>query len=135
MTPQRSADRTERPGFVALTSVLLLSSIALLVSLVAVGNMVLALRDSVGAADGSRAHALAVGCADVALLRLKVNSGYTGNEVVPVDSLTCHISALTENGDARTIYADATVNDAVSRVKVEVSDVNTLTVSSWTEIP
>lgn len=69
------------------------------------------------------------------MLRLKRNRSYTGNENINVDKVVCSIPAIVANGSARTVYAQATVNDMTARIRVEIADVDQLFISSWTEVP
>lgn len=82
-----------------------------------------------------QARAAAYSCANIAMLRLRKNQGYGGNEKVKKDKVDCDIKTVNSNGASRTIQAQATVNGQTSRIKVEIQDIDYFFLNSWTEIP
>jgi hypothetical protein len=135
MIQPRFRDRTKRPGFAAITSVILICGIALISSTALAGVYLNEARETTMRGFAVQARASAYSCANIAMLRLMKIRSYTGNENISVDKVVCSINAVVSVGDARTVYAQATVNGLNSRIKVEIADVDQLFISSWTEIP
>lgn len=130
--------RSHRPGFAAIISVVLVSGIALISSTALAANYVLETRETINRAYAVQARSSAYSCANIAMLRIKKNRSYTGNENISVDKVVCTIAPVVQGGEganSRTVYAQATVNNYTSSIKVEVADIDQLYVSSWTEIP
>ncbi len=134
MTPPPSRAKIERRGFAVILSVVVISGLALIASLSATMLFMGENREAGNRAFAVQARSAAFSCADIAMLRLKQNSGYTGNENISVDKVICDIDPVTAVGDARTVYAQATVNGLTSRIKVEVADINEFFISSWSEV-
>lgn len=84
---------------------------------------------------GVQARTSAYSCANIAMLRLRKNRSYTGNENISVDKVVCSISAVVSVGSARTVHAQAAVDGMASRIKVEIQDIDYFFLNSWTEIP
>jgi len=118
-------------------SVVVIIGIALISCVVLAADYVLEGREITSRSAALQARASAYSCASIGVLRLKKNSGYTGNENITVDKVSCSIGAVTVNGSARTIYAQATVNGFTSRIKVDFTGINSsqFYLNSWTEIP
>jgi transcriptional regulator CtsR len=117
--------------------VILVSGIALISSIALAANYIIESRETTNRAYAVQARASAYSCASIAVLRLKKNNGYTGNENISVDKVSCSIGATVVNGNARTLYAQATVNGYTSRIKVDFTGINSsqFYLNSWTEIP
>ncbi len=127
--------RRARSGFAIIGSVILISGIALISSVAMAGVYLIEARETTMRGSAIQARSSAYACANIAMLRIKKNRSYTGNENISVDKVVCTIPAVVINSSARTVYAQATVNNMTSRIKVEIADVDQLFVSSWTEIP
>jgi hypothetical protein len=138
MAQRPSRGRTEctrNRGFAAILSVVLVSGIALIASVAVAANYIIQSREITDRIFAIQARSSANSCAYIALLRLKLNNSYNGNEDISVDKVICRIESVVANGVARTVYATATVSGYASRVKVEITDVSEFFVNSWREIP
>ncbi len=131
----RISRSNKRGGFAAIASVVIVSAIALVSSVALAVNYLIQSREITNRVFAAQARASADSCAQIALLRLKLNNSYNGNENINVDKVMCSIEPVVANATARTVYASATVSGYSSRVKVEITDVGEFFVSSWTEIP
>jgi len=134
MIQPRFQDKT-RKGFAAITSVILICGIALISSTALAGVYLNESRETTMRGSAVQARSSAYSCANIAMLRLKKVRSYTSGETINVDKVVCTIAPVVVNNNARTVYAQATVNGLSSRIKVEIADVDQLYVSSWTEIP
>lgn len=127
--------RKNRQGFAALTSVLVLGGVALVSSLTASMLFLYESNETEKRSSAVQARTSAYSCANIAMLRLRQNRSYNGNENISVDNVVCSIEGVVADGAARTAYAQATVNGLTSRIKVEIQDVDYFYLNSWTEIP
>ncbi len=124
-----------RSGFAAITSVILICGIALISSTALAGVYLNEARETTMRGFAVQARSSAYACGNIAMLRIKRNRSYTGNENVSVDKVSCAIAPIVANGSARTVYAQASVNGMTARIQVEIADVDQLYISSWTEVP
>jgi len=126
-----------RSGFAAIASVILICGIGLISSTALAGVYFNEARETTMRGFAVQARAAAHSCASIAVLRLKKNSSYNGNENISVDKVVCSIGQTVFNGNARTLYAQATINGVSSRIRVDFSGINTsqFYLNSWTEIP
>lgn len=127
-----------RGGYIALVSVLIASALFLLIGIgISLGG-VDAARMAFGEEASRAAKLLADSCAEEALVRLKANLGYTGNETIMVNGQdACAILAVTGVGNTdRTVRAEASVAGYVRRIEVDVARVNpALVIRSWRLVP
>jgi transcriptional regulator CtsR len=136
MPPAPFRDKIKhRRGFAAIIGVVLISGIALISSIALAANYIIESRETTNRAYAIQARSSAYACANIAMLRLKKNRSYTGNENISVDKVICTIEPVVSNSNARTVYAKATVNGYASRIMVQIDDVDQLYVSSWNEVP
>jgi len=127
---------SDRKGFIALVSVLILGAVLLAVS---IGLSLRGTSESVvalGEELSMRALMLAEGCAEHAVLRLVGDLNYSGNETIIVEgSDACSVLPLLGSGNlSRTIRTEAFVKGYKRRIEVSIAEVSPLTFSSWREV-
>lgn len=129
--------RTES-GYIALISVLVAGALMLLVG---IGSSLRGI-DTLNAVSGEesslRAQFLADACAEEALMRLKGDLAYGGNETIIVGGgETCRILPLSGTGNVdRVITTEGVVNNYVRNVRVDIAAVNpSLVIRTWTVVP
>lgn len=129
--------QSHRSGFAAIISVILICGIGLISSTALAGVYINEARETTMRSFAIQARASAHSCASIAVLRLKQNSSYNGNENISVDKVVCSIGATVVNGNSRILYAQATVNGMTSRIRVDFNGINSsqFYLNSWTEIP
>lgn len=84
--------------------------------------------------QSNQAKALANTCAEEALLKLKQNLSYTGNETITLASGTCQIQDVKGAGPNRIIQTTGTVGAIIRKVEVKVKISPSFTLSSWLEV-
>ena len=121
-------------GFIALISVMIISSVLLLIA--AAGS----LRGWYGADEVSysefkaQSEAAADACANRALLALAQTAAYAGGEVMNIDAATqCRVGAVA-GGAQKTFAVQATSSQAVTNVLVTIN-ISDMSVVSWQEVP
>lgn len=120
-------------GFIALVTILIISAVALLVclsiSFFSLGEAQMSLQKN----QSSQAHYLANLCAEEALMKLKEDINYQGNEVFIFEQGSCQILSIEGSW---TIKVLADCSNQIKKLKIVVSQVNPKTeISSWQEVP
>jgi len=126
---------TVEAGYVTLMTVLIMVAagvaIATSLLLLGVGNI----QTSQAVVRANEAAALADGCAEDALQRLRIDSTTTGSVTLPVGTHSCSYTITDNGGENRTIDASGTVAQVIKRVVVIIDQLTpTVNVSSWQEV-
>lgn len=84
-----------------------------------------------------KAKYLAFACTQDALLKLKTNASYAGNETISVGSDSCQILAVQNlGGEQRVVKTQSTVEIYTKKIQVDVSALTpAMAISSWDESP
>ena len=125
-------------GYIALVSVLVAGGLLLLVGVGSATHGVDSLNAASGEESALRAGLLADACAEDALMKLKSNLGYNGNESIIVEgSETCRILSVSGVGNINRIILTQGVDAGyVRNVSVDVAQVNPLLIlRSWRTVP
>lgn len=126
---------TNRDGFVALVSVLVLGAVGLDL---AVSLLMLGLdtgRTALTYSQAVQASGLASACADAGLSQLKAAVACEADGNLQVGSGSCDFTAAVAGGYACQLTATGTVQNVVRHVQVNLSQVDpSLTVASWRPI-
>ena len=124
-------------GFIALVSVLIVSALLIVIglgtSLRGIDTTELSLSDSLSL----QARHLADACAEEALMKLKSNFNYAGNEIIIVEGAdACTIVSVLGSGNTnRVINVEAYVNGYKKKVVVDVASLLPIPViRSWVEV-
>lgn len=124
-------------GFLALTTALVVSGVILVAVSVSLFQSVGYNKSSSSQEMSARALSLSEACAEHALMQLKKNSSYDGNETIQVtpDS-DCKVVGVEGGGGADwTIKTKATYKNHVQRLKVVVTGIDPkIKVSSWEKV-
>ena len=126
----------KRAGFVAFTSLLVISAITLAVVITSSLMGVSEARSSLDFKRGLETYNIAVSCVEEALLKLKNNPGYTGSSLIVGDGeCTIEISVA---GTARTInvYATLSSSASVKRIQAEAQvGTGSVSIQNWQAVP
>lgn len=122
-------------GFAAIVPLLVIGGATLVIGGAIATKARLQTHASIAHAAREQALALAGACAEIGVGRLQSVFGYTGNEPVNANGITCDILPITGTGmKNRTVTARATVRGHTKTVTVIVSDISfPITISSWGE--
>jgi len=123
-------------GYIALISILIISGITLLIAIsaslfgISESDMGLAKNQS------SKAFYLVTLCTEDALMKLKDDLNYQGNETLTFDEGSCDILPLEGNGNQdRVIKTIGTAYNQTRKIKIEINRVNPkMEISSWQEV-
>ncbi len=119
-------------GIVALITVLIVVAIALLIgisiNLLAIGEVKMALQKS----HSSKSYYLVNLCAEEALMRLKEDSNYQGNETMSMGDGNCTILPIEDNW---TVKVSAVFFGQTKKMKIKINQINpSLIINSWQEV-
>jgi type II secretory pathway pseudopilin PulG len=119
-----------RAGFTLIITVVLVATILLLLS-ATVAQGLLGQQQGLTSLDASTdAKGAAEGCAEYALLQLKLDPAYAGNETRAIGSVSCTIRPII-SGPPTVIETEAEASGRPYRLRVELSSMDPLTVQSW----
>jgi type II secretory pathway component PulK len=119
-------------GFIALITVLIILGIILMIgvgiSFLSVEEASMGLQKS----QSSQAYYLSNLCAEHALMKLKEDSSYTGNEIINIDNDNCQVLPIEGNW---TIKVTANFQNQIKKMKIKVSQVSPkMVIDSWEEV-
>ncbi|TSC75291.1 MAG: hypothetical protein G01um101430_498 [Parcubacteria group bacterium Gr01-1014_30] len=119
-------------GFIALITILMVSAVALLIgsglSFLSIGEAKMSLQKN----KSSQAHYLVTACVEEALMRLKNNINYPGNEIISLAEGSCQVLPIVGNW---TLRVSADYANQVKKVRVIINQVNpSMEISSWQEV-
>ena len=126
--------RTHESGFIALIATIVIASLLVAVAFRLSMTNFFARLSLLENEYKERSNALAEACADTALLKRATNSGYIGNETIPVGSSACSIFPIVLVGGNITIQTKGIFQHAVTNINIVANNTN-LSIVSWTEIP
>jgi len=111
-----------KKGFIALTSVLILSAVLLSVSIGVASQSIARADTSFSVTTYHRAYALAELCAEYALIELERTLKYMGDEDIVVSGESCTVHTISGSGSAnRVIEVESTVLEHTVKMRVAVT--------------
>lgn len=123
-------------GYIALISVVIISALIILVASSA--NLISINESNMGLIEKQswEAFYLANACGEEALIKLKEDLKYKGDETLTFDNGTCTILKGTRGGNKnRVIEVLASVHNIVRKIKIEINQVNPeIDIKSWLEV-
>jgi len=123
-------------GYIALISIIIISAVTLLLAISAnlfgISEAQMGLRKS----QGSEAFYLANLCAEDALMKLKDNLNYSGNESLTIGDGSCEILFLEGTGNKdRIIKTTGEIYGLVRKIKIDIDLVHPIMeIRSWEEV-
>jgi len=133
---RNSARVANNSGFIALTTVLVMSAVILVISTGISLRSVDGIKMSLGQKHSYTASSLAYLCAENALIKLKSTTNYSGNETITLDGETCDILSIDGTGySTRTVKTQSTVSGYTKKLKIVVAEVDPIMqITSWDEV-
>ena len=131
-----STSQKNQKGYIALISILIISGVTLLVAisanLLGISEADMGLQKN----QSSRSFYLAVLCAEDALMKLRDNLEYPGNEVLVIGDGTCNILPVEGSGNQnRVIKTTGTIFNQTRKIKIQINKVNPkMRINSWQEV-
>ena len=123
-------------GYIALISVIIISALVVLITSSA--NLFSISESDMGLQENQawEAFYLATACAEDALMKLKDNLNYKGNETLTFDNGSCTIEPVEGSKNKnRTIKVSGSAYNQTRKIKIEINTVNPDTeIKSWQEV-
>ncbi len=125
-----------KQGFIALTSILVLSAIFLSVSVSVAMRSIAQTGTSFGLSAAYTANSLSTLCVEYALIELTRTLNYTGDETIVLDGESCDILTISGSGNTnRTIQTISTVAEHTRRTEVVISEISPdIAIVSWESV-
>lgn len=126
----------QNQGVIALMIILVLCGLSIIlvlgVSILTQTNLNIATTDN----NAEQNLNLAQACAETALIKLKEDINYVGNEIISVQSDNCQIRPIINlGGQSRTIETQATYKNQTHKLRIQISNINPqIAIQSWQEI-
>lgn len=119
-------------GLIALTTALIILAIALVVGIGLGLRSISETKMGLQKSQSSEAYYLANLCVEQALMKLKEDSSYTGNETTSTESGICEILPIEGNW---IVKVSATSSGQVKKMKIVISQINPkMIIDSWQEV-
>lgn len=128
---------TTQRGFIVLTSVIIIGAVVLLIGMGVVMRSIGETDMSQNEELSTRALTFANSCAELAVIKLRNNFNYSGNEDIIVNgSDSCHVFPTEGSGNLnRVVKTDGAIRGYKRRVLVEINQLDPLIVGSWRDVP
>tara|TARA_Y100000310_G_C20557294_1_gene751222 strand:- start:334 stop:756 length:423 start_codon:yes stop_codon:yes gene_type:complete len=126
----------QRSGYAFLLSVLVVGAISLAITTSVLLLSTSAARTGLALKHSSESLSLAQACADHALLSLRSNSNYSGNEILTIGNGTCEVLTVGGTGNEnRTLCTEGLRGDTARRIEILVTRLlPSVTITSWQEV-
>lgn len=122
----------KEPGFIALITVLIILAVALIVSLSANLLSINEAQMSLSKNQSSEAYYLANLCAEEALMRLKEDESYSGDETITIEGGSCHILPIEGNWTVKVL---SNFQSQIKKIKIVIEQINPeMTINSWEQV-
>jgi type II secretory pathway component PulK len=119
-------------GFIALITVLIILAITLAVGISLSLGSISETRTGLQKTQSSTAYYLANLCTEEALMKLKENSNYAGNEIINMENGSCEILPIEGNWIIKVL---ANSSGQVRKMKIVISQINPeMIINSWEEV-
>ena len=130
----RHIDRTK--GFIALTSVLVLSTIMLSIFVGATSRSISELNITSTLSASEQAEALTRACAEYAIIEIQRTLDYSGDERLDIGDGSCDIQPVLGSGNTnRTIRTESTVSGVTRRMEIVMAQVSPeAVIGSWNNV-
>lgn len=121
-------------GFIALTSVLILSAIFLSLAISTTLSVITATGTNTAFRERDVARYMARGCMEYALMQLERNLNYQGNEVILIDDEECEILPITGAGNInRVLEVKSIIGAHVYHIVSEIETISPIMVVKTSE--
>ena len=132
MPEKNKKNNNTEKGFVVLLAIIIILGVVLTISLsvssLGIGEAEMSLQKS----QSSHAFYLANLCAEEALMKLKENQNYAGNDIINIEDGSCQILPIEGSW---TIKAQGSFMNQIKKIKVVITQINPkLLIESWQEV-
>lgn len=132
----KKAAKSKKSGYIALMTALIVGAVVLVMVVTSAYMAITQGLNSLLYSNYLESESLASACAEDALIKIKNNQAYGGNETLNLGHGQCQIYPV-ENlgGESRIIKATGNVNGATKKIKIQISRIDpTIIFTSWQEV-
>ncbi len=129
----RRAPPADRRGFALIVSVLALSSVLITVAAAAAFELADAEQRGTVLEHALQAQGLAEGCAEYALMQLRLDPSYAGGETQAINGSPCTVEPIVV-GSPNILETEAVADGSVYRLKITIDDLSTMKIDSWQRV-
>ena len=123
-------------GYIALTSILIISAIVLLIALSAGLLSISELNMGLEKNQSAEAYYLASACAEQGLQEIRNSDSFTGIGNLSLENGDCSYDVSQAGGENRTIEVSGIVNNIIRKIKISLDTINpNINITSWQEVP
>lgn len=123
-------------GYIALTSILIISAIVLLIALSAGLLSISELNMGLEKNQSAEAYYLASACAEQGLQEIRNSDSFTGPGNLSLENGDCSYDVSQTGGENRTIEALGIVNNIIRKIKISLDTINpNINITSWQDVP
>jgi len=123
-------------GYIALTSILIISAIVLLIALSAGLLSISELNMALEKNQSAEAYYLASACAEQGLQEIRNSDSFTGIGNLSLENGTCTYDVNQIGGESRTINALGFINNIIRKIEINIDAINpNINITSWQEVP
>jgi hypothetical protein len=127
--------KKSQKGYIALISVLLISSIGIALMVAVIASGISATKTDYSLQQSGSARSIASSCAEEALEKIIETGTTSSNSSLVIGSGTCLYLITSKNGQNITINATGTLGTVFSKIKVVISTTSpSILLSSWEEV-
>lgn len=121
-------------GFAIVSTVLVLCIVIILLAAGTALRLANELGQGTDTQRWNEAQRLAEGCAETALMEIRRDPAYAGNETVSFGADTCTIRPVLLIAGITVIQTEATVDGHPYRLEIELDDADAVNVTSWAHV-
>lgn len=123
-------------GYIALTSILIISAIVLLIALSTGLLSISELNMGLEKNQSAEAYYLASACAEQGLQEIRNSDSFTGTGNLSLENGNCSYDVSQTGGENRTVEASGIVNNIIRKIKISLDTINpNINITSWQEVP
>ncbi|MFC1656536.1 hypothetical protein ACFL14_01030 [Patescibacteria group bacterium] len=123
-------------GYVALVTVMIIGAVGVAVVVAAILGSLASSKSSLLSEQSKQASGLADACSEHALIKLKSDINYIGDEIINLTGGNCQILEIPNPGNTdRIIQTAGTIDNITRKVKINIDQINPdLIISNWQEV-
>ncbi len=123
-------------SYVALVTVMIIGAVGIAIVIAAVLGSLASSKNSLLSKQTKQASGLADACTEHALIKLKANVDYIGDEILDFTNGSCEIQTIPNPGNVdREIHTTGTIDHIIRKVKININAINPdLLITSWEEV-
>jgi len=131
-----NSNQNNQKGYIALILILIILGLTLMIAISANLSGISEADMGLQKSQSSESFYLATLCAEDALMKLKRNLGYPGNETLTIGEGNCNILSVEGSGNTnRVVKTAGNIYNQTRRIRIQINVVNPkMKINSWQEV-